>query len=165
MQYISPTQINVLAPSDDALGPVQVRVTSNGQTSNLVTANLQSFAPAFFTFDGKYVATTPGDNSLLDKSGNFFSAAALPTPVKPGDSIVLYGTGFGPVDASTVAVTIGGAPAAVSFAGLPPALPQIYQVNVQVPAGLADGDQAVVVQAGGVNSPSDSSCCYITVQN
>src|SRR5438034_6301146 len=115
VEYISPTQINVLAPSDDAVGPVQVRVTSNGQTSNLATANLQSFAPAFFTFDGKYVATTPGDNSLLDKSGNFFSAAALPTPVKPGDSIVLYGTGFGPVDASTVAVTIGGAPAAVSF--------------------------------------------------
>ena len=176
--YISPEQINVLTPSDDATGPVEVRVTSNGQTSNLSTANLQPFAPALFTFDGKHLATTAGENSLLDKSGAFFSASTLPAPVKPGDAIVLYGTGFGPTDPAVpagqipdgsvvlttpVAITIGGMPVTVTFAGLAPGFPQIYQFNLQVPDGLSDGDQPVVAEIGGVASPVDSS--YIAVQN
>jgi uncharacterized protein (TIGR03437 family) len=180
VQYISPTQINVLTPSGEALGPVEVRVTSNGQISELAIATLQPFAPALFTFNGKYVATAPGDNSLLDKSGLFFSASTSPARIKPGDAIVLYGTGFGPTDPSIPAgqvpesaanlttpftITIGGVPAAVSFAGLAPGSPHIYQLNVQVPGGLADGDQPIVVQIGGVTSPADSSCCYISVQN
>jgi uncharacterized protein (TIGR03437 family) len=180
IEYISPTRINALAPADDALGPVEVRVTSHGQSSDAAAATLQPFAPALFTFDGKYVATTPGDNSLLDQSGSFFSASTLPPPVKPGDSIVLFGTGFGPTDpliasgklpdsAATLttppALTIGGLSAAVSFAGLVSAFPQIYQFNVQIPDGLLDGDQPVVVQIGDAASPNDSSCCYIAVQN
>src|SRR5437870_3879372 len=138
--------------------------------------NLQPFAPALFTFDGKHVATAPGDNSLLDKSGAFFSASTLPAPVKPGDTIVLYGTGFGPTDpvvpsgqvpdgaaglTTPVTITMGGVAATVTFAGLAPPFPQLYQFNVQVPDGLADGDQPVAVEIGGVASPS----VYITVQN
>ncbi len=160
VEYVSPTLINALAPADDALGPVEVRVTSNGQTSDAAVVNIQPFAPALFTFDGKYVATTPGSNSLLDQAGTFF-AAQLPLPVKPGDNIVLYGTGFGAVDASTLAITIGGAPAMVSSAGPADSMPQIYQLNVQVPAGLADGDQVLVVQSGGAASPG----VYLAIQN
>ena len=166
----------MLTPSDEAVGPVEVRVVSNGQTSNLAVMNLQPFAPALFTFDGKHVATAPGDNSLLDKSGAFFSASTLPAPVKPGDTIVLYGTGFGPTDpvvpsgqvpdgaaglTTPVTITMGGVAATVTFAGLAPPFPQLYQFNVQVPDGLADGDQPVAVEIGGVASPS----VYITVQN
>jgi uncharacterized protein (TIGR03437 family) len=179
VEYVSPEQVNILTPADDTVGPVEVRVTSNGQTSNLATATLQTFAPALFTFDGKHVATTPGENSLLDKSGTFFSASTLPAPVRPGDSIVLYGTGFGATDPAVpagqipqdsaslttpVTITIGGVPATVTFGGLTPGFPQIYQFNVQVPAGLADGDQPVVVEIGGITSPADPGS-YITVQN
>src|SRR5262249_51694162 len=35
VEYVSPEKINVLTPSDNAVGPVEVRVVSNGQTSNL----------------------------------------------------------------------------------------------------------------------------------
>src|SRR5262249_53993158 len=56
VEYISPTQINVLAPSDTAAGPVNVQVSVSGKTSSPVSANLQSLSPAFFTFDGKYAA-------------------------------------------------------------------------------------------------------------
>ena len=57
VEYISPTQINVLAPDDATTGSVQVQVTAAGQTSNSFTAQKQQFAPAFFTFaGGKYVA-------------------------------------------------------------------------------------------------------------
>jgi uncharacterized protein (TIGR03437 family) len=173
VEFVSPERINLLTPSDDAVGPVEVRVTSNGQTSNLATMNLQPFAPALFTFDGTHLARTPGDNSLLDKSGHFFAASTLPSPVKPGDAIVLYGTGFGPTDTTPdsaptlttpVTITIGGVPATVTFAGLAAGLPHIYQFNVQVPDGLADGDQPVGVEIGGVASPGDA-VSSITVQN
>ncbi len=179
VEYISPSQINVLSPSDDAVGPVEVRVTSNGQTSDAAIVNLQPFAPGIFTFDGKYAATTEGENKLLDKSEQFFSAQNAVTAVKPSDVVVLYGTGFGPTDpavaqdqlpdsaanlATSFAVTIGGVPATVSFAGLAPGLPWIYRFEIQVPDQVADGDQPIVIQIGGVSSPSGSDCCYITVQ-
>jgi uncharacterized protein (TIGR03437 family) len=148
--YISPTQINAIAPDDTAIGPVEVRVAVNGQTSAAATATINTVTPSFFTFDGKYVAT-------------------LNTPAKPGETVVLYANGLGvtnpavaanritetlaPVTAP-VTVTIGGQPATVAFAGLVAPFARLYQVNVQVPAGLAAGDHAVVIQTGGVSSPS-----------
>jgi uncharacterized protein (TIGR03437 family) len=177
VEYVNPEKINVLTPSDDAVGPVEVRVVSNGQTSNQAIMNLQPFAPSLLTFDGKRVATTPGDNSMLDQSGNFFSASTLPAPVKPGDTIVLYGTGFGPTDpvvpagqvpdgaaslTTPVTITIGGVTATVTFAGLAPPFPHIYQFNVQVPDGLVDGDQPVAIEIGGVAAPGGAS---IALQN
>jgi uncharacterized protein (TIGR03437 family) len=179
VEYISPTQINVVAPADDTVGPVEVRVTSGGQSSDPVIGNVQSFAPAFFSFDGKYLAATHSDNSLLGKSGLFASAPNGTTPAKPGETIVLYGTGFGPTNPAVAAgkpttqianvttpftVTIGAVPASVSFAGLIPPFADLFQFNVQVPSGVADGDQAVVVQIGGVSSLSGDACCFITVQ-
>ena len=169
VEFISPERINILTPSDDAVGPVEVRVTSNGQASNTVTTNLQSVSPSLFTFDGKYAATTPGDNSMLDKSGAFFSASSLLAPLKPGDTITLYGTGFGPTDpgvpdaqspdgaanlVTAVNITIGGVTATVTSAGLAPGLPHIYQLSVQVPDGLADGDQALSAEIGGATAAS-----------
>ena len=50
VQYISPTQINAVSPADNAVGPVEVRVTANGQTSDAAMATMQSFAPALFIF-------------------------------------------------------------------------------------------------------------------
>ncbi len=52
IDYISPTQINVLAPDDATLGPVQVQVTTAGQAGNAVTVQKSQFSPAFLTLDG-----------------------------------------------------------------------------------------------------------------
>ena len=52
VEYISPTQINVQAPSDTAVGAVDVVVTNNGAASVPATAQLQSVAPAFFEYPG-----------------------------------------------------------------------------------------------------------------
>lgn len=176
VQYISPTQINVIAPADTAVGPVEVRVKTNDQLSAPVTATLQSVSPSFFTFDGKYLAATHADNTWLGKSGLFASAPTATTPAKPGETIVLYGNGLGATNpvvadnkitdaiapvADGVTVTIGGQPATVAFAGLVPPFARMYQLNVVVPEGLPAGDHAVVVQTGGVASPA---AYYITVQ-
>lgn len=179
VQYISPTQINVIAPADTAVGPVEVRVKNGDQLSAPVSATLQSVSPSFFTFDGKYLAATHADNTWLGKAGLFPSAPNATTPAKPGETIVLYGNGLGTTNpvigdnkitdvlapvAANVSVTIGGQPATVAFAGLVPPFARMYQLNVVVPESLPDGDHVVVVQTTGVSSPNSPSCCYITVQ-
>jgi hypothetical protein len=49
-------------------------------------------------------------------------------------------------------MTIGGVPAEVLWAGL--VGPGLYQINVRVPASVADGNQAVVASVAGVSSQS-----------
>jgi len=149
VSYVSPTQINVQVPDDSALGPVQVSVTNSGGASDPAIANMSKFAPAFFTFDGTHIAATNSDNQPL---GEF-------SPARPGDTIVLYGTGFGPTSPPTPAgetvsgahplesltaltISIGGLPAKVVFAGM--TATGLYQFNVQVPSTIPDGDAKVV---------------------
>jgi uncharacterized protein (TIGR03437 family) len=93
---------------------------------------------------------------------------------KAGDTILLYGTGFGrtttllnpsmsasvayplahtgaDITLPTTTVTIGGQPAQVTFAGL--VGPGLYQLNVVVPQ-VAAGDQPVVLKllSGGAST-------------
>ena len=161
ISYISAGQINVLAPDDATTGAVQVVVTTAQQASNSVTAQKVQYAPAFLTFDGTYVAALHLDYSLVGKP-NLLAGAAT-TPAAPGETISLYGVGFGPTTpavptgqtvgtaeplANSVRISIGGVSASVSFAGL--AGSGLYQFNVTVPASLANGDAAVLATIGGV---------------
>jgi uncharacterized protein (TIGR03437 family) len=162
VEYISPSQINVLAPDDANLGPVQVQVTTAQQPSNAVTVQKGQFAPAFLTFGGTYVAALHTDYSLVGAPN--LLPGALTTPAQPGETILLYGVGFGPVTppqpsgqevttaaplANSVAITIGGQAASVSFSGLVEA--GLYQFNVTVP-NLPNGDATVVATIGGVQT-------------
>ena len=151
--YISPTQINLLAPDDATIGAVQVQVTAAGQNSNTLSAPKTALAPAFFTFSGgTYVAALHADYSPVGPSG---------APAKPGETILLYATGFGPttpaIPTSQLVTTaaplpvlpsiqIGGATAAVAFGGL--VAPGLYQFNVTVP-NLPTGDAPVLATLSG----------------
>ena len=53
---------------------------------------------------------------------------------------------------NAVTVTVGGVGADVLWAGLVGA--GLYQINVRVPASLADGDQAVVAMVAGLSTQS-----------
>jgi uncharacterized protein (TIGR03437 family) len=169
--YLSPTQINVLAPDDTTTGPVQVQVTSAQQASNSLTLPKSQFAPSFFTFDGAHVAALHLNYSDVG-SPNLLPGVTT-TPAQPGETIVLYGTGFGPANpplptaqlvttpsvlANTVQVTMGGVTAPVTYAGL--VGPGLYQLNVTVP-NLPNGDAALVAMIGGVSTQAAVS---ITVQ-
>jgi uncharacterized protein (TIGR03437 family) len=172
--YISATQINALAPSV-AAGSVPVTVTASGGTSQAVMAQLQAEQPAFFQW-GDYAVATRQDFSLAVKDGTFPGTTTV--PAAPGDVIILWGTGFGPTSpaapagmetpattayntATPVSLTIGGKPALVYGAALAPGYAGLYQVAIQVPAGLANGDYSVVATINGVLSPSTT---MITVQ-
>ncbi len=166
VNYISPGQINVQAP-DVGAGPVPVTVTTPSGTSVAVTATVVAQAPAFFLWPGSQaVATRISDGSLAVKNGTY-SVTTL--AAKPGDVLSLWGTGFGPTtppvaagipvpadkiyNASPVTVTIGTTNVQVYGAALAPGFAGLYQVNIQVPATLADGDYPIKATVSGTSSP------------
>ncbi len=173
--YISPTQINAVAPNLEA-GAAQVIVTNSSGVSSPASTVVQTARPAFFQW-GNYAVATRQDYSLAVKNGTF--PGTTTTPAKPGDVIILWGTGFGPTSpaapegaevpstttynsANTVSVTLGGKTATVYGAALAPGYAGLYQVAIQIPAALSNGDYPVIATVSNAQSPSAT---LITVQN
>jgi uncharacterized protein (TIGR03437 family) len=169
LTYISPTQINLIVP-DVSAGLTPVVLTNNGIIpTGLFNVQASLFGPAFFTWPGAQAVATRQDYTYAVKSGTF--AGLNTVAAKPGDVLILWGTGFGPttpaappgipvptdrvystttsptVSINNVAATVYGAALAPGYAGL-------YQVAIQVPASLPDGDWPVVASIGGVSSPT-----------
>ncbi|HXP85950.1 MAG TPA: IPT/TIG domain-containing protein [Bryobacteraceae bacterium] len=171
--YVSPTQINLQAPNDTALGPVTVVVTTpNGTASSTVT--LAQFAPSFSLLDSKHVAGiiprsngsgayAGGSYDIVGPTGTGLGYATV--AAKAGDTVELFGVGFGPTSPPVAAGAIfsGSAPTTnavslrinnvsviPSFSGLSAA--GLYQINFTVPAGLGTGDVALVATVGGVSA-------------
>ena len=178
--YVSPTQINAQAPDDTFIGlPVQVSVTAATGTATS-SVLLSQFAPSFNLFDNRHVAAeivTPdgtgayggGTYDLAGAAGQF---AFQSRPVRAGETLVLYGVGFGPTTPTVLAgqafsgtapttnpvtVNIGGQSAKVAFSGLVGA--GLYQLNVVVP-NVPSGDQPVQATVGGVGTPT----AFVAVQ-
>ena len=189
ISFVNPTQINALVPATSTLGNVTVVVSSAAGSSAPATAVLAPASPGVLTFpqnQGRYIAAV-----VLDSSTSFeylapaglLGSAAQSRPAKAGDTIVLFGTGFGPTTtplnpeiAATVAyplahtggdistplaqVTIGGQAAQLLFCGI--VNPGIYQINAVLPAGLSAGDQPVKVTL--LSGPSVTQTVFIPVQ-
>jgi uncharacterized protein (TIGR03437 family) len=167
--YISPTQINVQAP-DIGVDNVAVTVTNANGTSNSMTATASAFAPGFFQ-TGQYAIATHQDGTLVAP------ASVIPgaTPAARGETVILWGTGFGPVSPAVPAgqtstqavgtalayasvppnITIGGVTATTVGAALNPGALGLYQIAVTVPNGAQSGDQPIQANAGGATSPAN----------
>jgi uncharacterized protein (TIGR03437 family) len=171
--YISPNLIDVLTPPDAMSGPVQVVVTNNGAASPGFTAQSQPLAPAFFVFNGgPYVAATHANGALIGPTTLYPGAT---TPAAPGETIIVYGNGFGSTSTLVVSgaisqsgtlspapvIKIGGASAVVQFAGLNIA-PGDFQFNVVVPPNTPDGDQPITASYDGATTIAGT---YITVKH
>jgi uncharacterized protein (TIGR03437 family) len=170
--YISPVQINALAPVETATGSVNVQVTFNGSASDAATTQIQTRTPAFFLFNSdKYIASRHADFSILGPASLF---PGVSTPARPGETVLLFGSGFGPTSPAivngqlltapanlteSVSVRIGSTTVTPSFAGL--SATGLYQINVAVPADAPNGDVAVVATIGGVSTQSNA---FISVQ-
>ena len=172
--FVSPTQINLQAPDDAALGTVNVTVTNSLGVATSTVA-LAAASPSFSLLgDGKHVAgviATPNGSGAYGAGGYDLvgPAGAFPfatRPVTAGEVLVLYGVGFGPVipavaagqpvtkasaTATAVTITIGGVAANVLFAGITQA--GLYQINLVVPDTGRYGDVAIqAVLAGGAKT-------------
>jgi uncharacterized protein (TIGR03437 family) len=168
--YITPGQLNILAP-DVPAGPLTVTVTTaGGSASATTTASL--YEPAFFLWPNDQVVATRQDYSYAVKAGTFTGATTI--PAKPGDVIILWATGFGPTlpaapvgapvpgsggypTASAPTVTINNIPATVYGGALAPGSAGLYQIAIQVPSTLADGDWPIQATIGGAASPAGTT--------
>ena len=111
--------------------------------------------------------TGQGQGVIVDVENRLVDAAA---PAAAGDVVVVYCTGLGPTEPAVpsgraapadplarvitpLKVSIGDREAAVRFAGLTPGFVGLYQVNVEVPAGVAPGSAVpLVLLQDGVSS-------------
>ena len=157
VSFIGNTQINFLVPADVQLGPGQIVITDNGLASAPVATTIAPSAPGFFilgTASGTaYIAAEHADFSLIGPA-NLIKGATT-TPAKAGETIQLFGTGFG----AKPEVIIEGIPATVTFGGQ--IAPGLYQINVVIPAGLATGDAEVVAFVGNAQS---QAAAFIPIQ-
>jgi uncharacterized protein (TIGR03437 family) len=175
IEFVSPTQINAIAPNVGT-GSLPVTVTNSSGTSSAVNAVSQTLQPAFFLWPGGYAVATHLDFSDAVKNGTF--SGLTTTPASAGETIVLWGTGFGPttpafpvgvetptsatyLTSSPVTVTVGGVSASVFATALAPGFASLYQVAVTLPESLAAGDYPLVATVAGAQSPFTT---LITVQ-
>lgn len=162
--YISPNQINVQAPADTLSGSAPVVVRTPAGVSAPVNVQLQPMLPAFFRLADDYIAA-------VDTAGQFLAPAELvpglaTAPVKPRQTILLFGTGFGPTLPEhtpgvivtepapllhPVRIRVGNAPATVLYAGMTAA--GLYQFNIVTP-DLPNGDYPVVAEIAGARTSS-----------
>jgi uncharacterized protein (TIGR03437 family) len=172
--YVSPTQVNALAPLDDSTGDVSVVVTTpSGDSEPLVVRKL-SAAPALFSSaqGGRlFVTAVALDGTFVGKAG---TDPRVRRAARPGETIQLFGTGFGATNpAAPTDRLVSGAPEltrkpviriADTMANFPGngnlVAAGLYQFNITIPATLADGDHAIVAEVDGIRS---ANTVFITV--
>jgi len=162
---VSAGQINVQVPWElkgQTSAQVKVIVDEPFGTSiysNVVSAAMSDYTPAFFTNSGNVADALDLSNQVITSS----HAAVR------GQVIQLFANGLGPVNnppadgagasgansttTQPCSVSIGGQQVTPSFCGLAPGF-AIYQVNAQVPAGIGTGNQPITITVGGQTSPS-----------
>jgi uncharacterized protein (TIGR03437 family) len=171
---VDSTQINLQAPDDPATGTVSVVVTTpNGTAASTVT--LGEFGPSFSLLDGKHVAgiilRSDGSGAygggIYDIVGPTGTSLGYPTvAAKAGDTLELFGVGFGPTNpvvpagqvysgaaatTNSVQLLINNVTVLPAFSGITSA--GLYQLNVvQLPAGLGTGDLPLLATVGGVQT-------------
>jgi uncharacterized protein (TIGR03437 family) len=153
-------QINFQVPWELAgKSSAVVQVANNGSLSPPVTLPVLAAQPGVFSYN-------VGSNTFGVVLHANFQLADTNHPVSPGEVVLIFCTNLGavshaPTDGAAgagqktvapVTVSMGGASAPVSFAGLAANFVGLYQVNAQVPAGLAAQNQPVVVSVSGASS-------------
>ncbi len=152
LSYISPTQVNAQVPANTPTGQQPVLVTTAGGTSAAYTITVKStqpalLAPAQFKINGKqYVAALFADGTFVAPTGSI--PGVTTRPAKPGETILMFGIGFGPTDSAPLAgqivtgtnslksvaqILFGSSAATLQYAGLAPNQVGLYQFNVVAP--------------------------------
>ena len=162
--FVSNGQILAQAPFNLPAGvAVSIQVRRGSNLSAVQTANVAAVSPGIFTVDQ---ASSAG--AVLHAAD--FSLVTSSSPARPGESLLIYCTGLGPLQTPVASgssapsvpplaqttllptVTIAGLPATVTYSGLAPGLVGLYQITVQAPTALPTGNQPVQITTGGVVS-------------
>jgi uncharacterized protein (TIGR03437 family) len=182
IDYISPGQVNAQVPSTVGTGPqpVIVKTAQSSTAPYTITVNPTQpglLAPTSFNIGGvQYaVALFPDGITYVLPTGTISGIASR--SAKPGDTITLYGVGFGPVVPNIPAgqivgadntlsgnlkLSIGGTTAALPYAGLAPSFVGLYQFDVVVPDVAASNTAPLTFTLDGVPG---TQTLYIPVTN
>jgi len=174
--YTLATQLAGIVPSTLAPGNYNVTVTYNNNASSGFPTTVVASKPAFFTQDQtggglvvaqNIVSATQYDlNRLTTGSVNGVSIS----PGKPGQGMVAYGTGLGPVPGGdnvasagydftqhgvNVQVLVGGMSMAALYAGRTPGFAGLDQISFILPQNVPTGCAVVFqISVNGVLSPA-----------
>jgi uncharacterized protein (TIGR03437 family) len=159
VNYVSANQINVQVPASVPPGStVPVVVTYNKFASPASQLAIKALAPgllapaSFKEGDKQFVAAFRSDGTLVNAGA----------PALPGETLIFYGTGFGPVSPSSVAIagriasgqssitapivfTFGSSKGSVLYKGLAPGYVGLYQFNVTLPFDIPANDIPMTV--------------------
>ncbi len=146
--YVANGQINALMPSNTPLGWVSLRVTFNNVKSNPSPVFIVRDSPGIFTLTGTGLGPAAIQNvvSATERPLNSNQASA-----KPGQVVVLYATGLGPISApdvnqppvgnvsTPVEVWVAGIPATIAYSGRSPCCSGLDEVDFVVPTNAPSG--------------------------
>jgi uncharacterized protein (TIGR03437 family) len=187
IDYISNTQVNVQVPAGVGMGSSAVVLTNAYGSSLPYMLTLNANEPGFlsppvsaFTIGGKqFVVAQHADGSYVAPT----TASNLGTPAKPGETLVIYGVGFGSAQTSSgsqipfgqivtqpnmlstpLSIAIGGiAVTSLVYDGLAPNYLGLYQFNVTMPVSAPNNDAAPFTFNLGGNTGAQT--LYIAIHN
>jgi uncharacterized protein (TIGR03437 family) len=158
LYFVSPYQINAQVPSEMVPGEWSLTVVrENLSGENAAKVKVRAAAPGLFTF------LTHTDFTLVGR-GDLQGS----TPARPGEIVLLFGTGFG---ATAPAVFAGELPDFAArvvlptrawlgdvelpgyllrYVGLAPGFAGLYQINLELPDDLPVGNPQVRIEVDGV---------------
>jgi uncharacterized protein (TIGR03437 family) len=148
LEYVSATQINAILPSALTAGSASVTVSYNGVTGPAYTIDIvdSSFGVFFTQQGGNAIAVVQNVQSATNYPLNMTAA-----PATPGEIIVIWGTGLGPIasadnatppvgDVTTaVTITVGGKSASRQYSGRAPNFAGVDNVYAQLPSDVPLG--------------------------
>jgi uncharacterized protein (TIGR03437 family) len=155
--YVSPDQLVAQMPLNVTPG-LATLVVKNGSSSNAVSVIVPAVSPQIGTYGNNLAVATYTDYSTVTSS----------KPAQAGDTVVLWFTGGGPVNASGKLTTGAESPAglssvtgpytisvdgvqatSISYVGLTPGSIGLYQASFVLPSGIPAGSHAVVLTISG----------------
>ena len=151
LYYAADGQINFLVPAglDGSVADMVITTPLGGSATVRV--------PVLTVSPGLFYNVTTGEAAVLAAGTGQLTSVR---PAAAGEYLEIYATGLGALQPSSTAglqetvrkpvITLNGVPAEVSFSGLAPGVPGLYQIDARVPAGAAKGVVKLRIAVDGV---------------
>lgn len=152
--YSGKTQINAVLPSSTPVGTGTVTVTVNGQASP--STPIEVVKSNFGTFSVNSAGSAPGIVTFAD-----FSLVTISKAANPGETLILWGTGLGPVSGNEggsalpgdqpgipVELYVGSQTAALTYRGRSGCCSGLDQIGFVVPPGVEGCSVPIAVKIG-----------------
>ena len=181
VDFVSPGQVNVQMPSGVPAGPQPLIVTTAGGSSTAYSVTVNTNEPGLLAPPAFILKGTQNVVALFSNTLTYVLPVAVAgvttARARPGDSITLYGIGFGLVTPnipagqivqesnalqSSFQISFAGVPATTTYAGLAPGYVGLYQFNVVVPNFAASDSVPLTFTLAGAKGPQN---LVIAVQN